>query len=85
MRSLLILGSLIAGALQEPNPLVEGPVFDAEGHYIAYNYADGTHDWYTYDSSWRLIQFEGRDGRRTFYVYKPDGTMQAIPEPAKLK
>jgi YD repeat-containing protein len=64
---------------------IQGPVFDAEGHYIAYNYTDGTHDWYTYDSSWRLVAFEGRDGKKTLYVYNADGTIKAIPSSAKSK
>ena len=61
----------------------EGPIYDAQGHLIAYQYADGKRDTYSYDASWRMITFLGRDGTLTHYIYKSDGTAEAVRVPTK--
>lgn len=85
MRLLLILASVGASVLNTTTSPNEGPVFDKEEHYIAYKYADGSRDLYTYDSKWRLVIFEGRDGKITTFDYAADGSVKAVAVPAKKK
>lgn len=82
---LLILASVGASVLNTATSPIEGPVFDKEGHCVAYKYADGSRDFYTYDSKWRLVIFEGRDGKITTFDYAADGTVKMVAVPAKRK
>lgn len=85
MSLLPIFAPLGAIALPQTNPPIEGSVFDKDGHYIAYNYVDGSHDRYTYDLSWRMITFEARDGTVTMYSYNPDGSVRTAVVPPVSK
>ena len=55
-----------------------GPVFDKEGHKISYRYPDGAHDFYFYDTAWRMLKFVSRDGDTTTYGYLPDGSIVTL-------
>ena len=70
-------------SLQAEIPPQGQTMFDRLGHLIAYVYADGTRDLYTYDSSWRMISFVGRNQQRTRYYYKADGTMVTVADVQK--
>lgn len=55
--------------------LATGPVFDKEGHKLAYVYPDLSRDLYSYDGLWRMTEFRSRTGEITKYAYRPDGSM----------
>jgi hypothetical protein len=74
-----ILSAVAVIGAHGQNLSAEHPVFDSEGHYIAYVYADGKRDLYWYDAKWRMVMFTSREGKTTKYVYDPDGTMHVIP------
>ena len=84
-RFLLILSVCAAGPLYSQSPVSEGPIYDKQGHLIAYQYSDGKRDIYSYDAAWRMISFVGRDGALVRYVYKSDGTVQEIREPGNAR
>jgi YD repeat-containing protein len=75
----LLLSLVIAVAGYGQTSTTEHPVFDSEGHYIAYVYADGKQDQYSYDGKWRMVMFTSRDGKTTKYVSHEVGTMSVIP------
>lgn len=68
-------------SLYGQTPAPERPIYDEQGHLIAYQYSDGKRDVYSYDASWRIVSFAGRDGKLTRYVYKEDGTVQEVHAP----
>ena len=57
------------GFAQTGSLKVNQPVFDAQGHLVAYIYADGTKDRYTYDGAWRMTSFRDRTGKLTQFPY----------------
>ncbi len=78
MKRLLLIAVLLSAGLPK---MQAQQIYDAEGHLIAYQYPDAKKDRYTYDSAWRLIKFEGRDGAVTQYRYATDGTMEVVSAP----
>jgi YD repeat-containing protein len=52
-----------------------GPVYDPQGHLVAYVYPDGQKETYAYDDQWRMISFRDRNGKFTAYSYARDGSM----------
>ena len=84
-RTIFTIAFLVAATLRAENPDTPGAHFDEKGHFISYVYPDGSRDEYTYDTSWRMIIFTGRDGKRTFYIYHPDGTVEPKPIPGKVR
>lgn len=80
-KKLIILTTVCLALAQYPLPAadaISGPVYDAAGRLIAYQYSDGTRDLYTYDATWRLVTFESRSGEITRYAYKNDGSMMTL-------
>lgn len=66
-RAIMILLALCGSSFVAAAPLEGQALFDNQGHLTAYLYADGKQDLYSYDSSWRLTSFTGRDGVTTQY------------------
>ncbi len=73
---LLALATAISALGQTPS--AERPLYDSEGRYVGYVYADGKADHYRYDDKWRMTHFVDRDGKTTLYVYRADGTMTTV-------
>ena len=77
LAALLLFAFAFTVSLAAPTAATEHPVFDQEGHLIAYVYADGREDQYTYDTKWRMVIFTDREGKTTLYSYEADGTPHA--------
>lgn len=75
---LAVLSSLMAGSV-DPK---DRPVYDAEGRLTRYVYADGSVEFFTYDTTWRIVKFVDRKGVISKFVYLPDGSVTTLVQDA---
>src|SRR6266849_8583252 len=78
LAALLIITSSLFG--QNINATSDGPIYDRDGRMIAYKYADGTRDLYTYDSQWRMTSFTDRAGNVTHFLSSSQGADNTMSE-----
>jgi hypothetical protein len=62
--ALLITTNLLGQSIK---PTSEGPIYNSDGRMIAYNYADGTRELYSYNSEWQMNTFTDRAAKVTYF------------------